>query len=130
MNQTCNRCGPAVLAAYRVDRDGELYLRRHCTNQLLPVLIAQGRNLPVGGMRSRPDLRSGTAPALRNLLLAGNASLPIPLPTQWKTSRHKRMLLMSPILVNRRGARDDNQSPLVPENGGGSASAAHRSPLR
>jgi hypothetical protein len=25
MNQTCDRCGPAVRAAYRVDRGGELY---------------------------------------------------------------------------------------------------------
>ena len=26
MNETCDRCGPAVRAAYRVDRDRELYL--------------------------------------------------------------------------------------------------------
>ena len=26
MNQTCDRCGPAVHAAYRVDRSGEFYL--------------------------------------------------------------------------------------------------------
>jgi hypothetical protein len=25
MNETCDRCGPAVRAAYRVTRDGELY---------------------------------------------------------------------------------------------------------
>ena len=24
MNQTCDRCGPAVRAAYRIDRGGEL----------------------------------------------------------------------------------------------------------
>lgn len=42
MNETCDRCGPAVRAVYRVDRDGELYLCGHCTNQLRPVLSAQG----------------------------------------------------------------------------------------
>ena len=33
MNETCDRCGPAVLAVYRVERDGELYLCRHCANR-------------------------------------------------------------------------------------------------
>jgi len=42
MNETCDRCGPAVRAVYRVDRDGELYLCGHCTNQLWPALSAQG----------------------------------------------------------------------------------------
>jgi hypothetical protein len=60
MNETCDRCGPAVHAAYRVDRSGaryrvdrsgvahrvdrssELYLCRHCTNLLRPALSAQG----------------------------------------------------------------------------------------
>jgi hypothetical protein len=42
MNQTCDRCGPAVRAAYRVHRGGELYLCRHCTNLLRPALCAQG----------------------------------------------------------------------------------------
>jgi hypothetical protein len=42
MNETCDRCGPAVRAIYRVDRGGELYLCRHCTNQLSPALSAQG----------------------------------------------------------------------------------------
>lgn len=42
MNQTCDRCGPAVRAAYRVHRGGELYLCRHCTNLLRPALSAQG----------------------------------------------------------------------------------------
>ena len=36
MNETCDRCGPAVHAAYRVDRSGELYLCGHCTNRLGP----------------------------------------------------------------------------------------------
>ena len=42
MNQTCDRCGPAVRAAYRASRGGQLYLCRHCTNQLRPALSAQG----------------------------------------------------------------------------------------
>ena len=41
-NEACDRCGPAVRAAYRVDREGELYLCGHCTNQLSPALSAQG----------------------------------------------------------------------------------------
>lgn len=42
LNQTCDRCGPAVRAAYRVHRDGELYLCRNCANRLWPALSAQG----------------------------------------------------------------------------------------
>jgi hypothetical protein len=42
MNQTCDRCGPAVRAAYRVNRQGELYLCRHCTTRLWAALSAQG----------------------------------------------------------------------------------------
>ena len=36
MNESCDRCGPAVRAAHRLDRDGELYLCRHCTSRLTP----------------------------------------------------------------------------------------------
>ena len=42
MYETCDRCGPAVYAAYRVDRSGELYLCGHCTNLLRPALSARG----------------------------------------------------------------------------------------
>lgn len=45
MNQTCDRCGPAVRAAYRVNRSGELYLCRHRLNSFWPALIAQGWNV-------------------------------------------------------------------------------------
>ncbi len=45
MNETCDRCGPAVSAAYRVDRSGELYLCGHCTNRLGPALSTQGWNI-------------------------------------------------------------------------------------
>lgn len=43
VNETCDRCGPAVSAAHRVRRGGgELFLCRHCTNSLWPALFAQG----------------------------------------------------------------------------------------
>ena len=46
MNQTCDRCGPAAYAAYRVDRGGELYLCGHCTNLLGPALWSSGTSRP------------------------------------------------------------------------------------
>jgi hypothetical protein len=42
VNQTCDRCGPAVRAAYRVGRQGELYLCRHCASHHWSALSAQG----------------------------------------------------------------------------------------
>ena len=45
MNQTCDRCGPAVRAAYRVDRGGELFLCRRCLNIFWPALSARGWNI-------------------------------------------------------------------------------------
>lgn len=42
MNETCDRCGPAVRAFYRVYRTGELYLCTHCVNRLWPSLWEQG----------------------------------------------------------------------------------------
>jgi hypothetical protein len=42
VNETCDRCGPAVRALYRVARRGELYLCGHCARQLWPALSAQG----------------------------------------------------------------------------------------
>jgi len=42
MNQTCDRCGPAVRAVYRAARDGQLYLCGHCATQLKAALRAQG----------------------------------------------------------------------------------------
>jgi ribosomal protein S27AE len=57
MTQTCDRCGPAVRAAYRVDRSGELYLCGHCLDMFWPALLAQGWNI----RRVRPRL--DTVPA-------------------------------------------------------------------
>jgi hypothetical protein len=42
MNETCDRCGPAIRAVYRVTRNGELYLCGHCAKRLWPALSAQG----------------------------------------------------------------------------------------
>jgi hypothetical protein len=42
MNQTCDRCGPAVRASYRVERTGELFLCGHCASRHWSALSAQG----------------------------------------------------------------------------------------
>src|SRR5262249_60541928 len=42
MNETCDRCGPAIRAAYRVNRVGELYLCGHCASRQWRALSAQG----------------------------------------------------------------------------------------
>jgi len=58
MNEICDRCGPAVRAVYRVDRDrvGELYLCLHCTSRLWKALSAQGWVIwPVGGHSLAPQ---------------------------------------------------------------------------
>ena len=43
MNETCDRCGPVVRAAYRVDPGWRLCLCRHCASRLRPTLSAQNR---------------------------------------------------------------------------------------
>jgi hypothetical protein len=42
MNEACDRCGPAVLAAYRAHGRGELYLCGHCSSRLRGALCEQG----------------------------------------------------------------------------------------
>jgi hypothetical protein len=42
MDETCDRCGPTVRAAYCVQLTGELYLCAHCANRLWPALWSQG----------------------------------------------------------------------------------------
>lgn len=60
MNQACDRCGPAVRAAYRVNRgEGELYLCRHCTTQARAALSAQGWTIwPTGQNPLIPQVAS------------------------------------------------------------------------
>jgi hypothetical protein len=52
MSETCDRCGPAVLAPYRAHRDGELYLSGHCANRLWPALTAQGWSIWLANLRA------------------------------------------------------------------------------
>jgi hypothetical protein len=42
MNETCDRCGPATGAVYRVNRIGELYLCGPCASRQWRALSAQG----------------------------------------------------------------------------------------
>lgn len=62
MNETCDRCGPAVRAAYRVVRAGELYLCRHCTSRLRPALTAQGWSISPTGHDTPPLAAATTIP--------------------------------------------------------------------
>ena len=56
MNETCDRCGPAVRAVYRVEGAGELYFCLHCTSRLWKALSAQGWVIwPVGGLVLAPQ---------------------------------------------------------------------------
>jgi len=52
MNETCDRCGPAVLAAYRLERHGELYLCRDCASHHWPALAAEGWTIWVASERA------------------------------------------------------------------------------
>lgn len=42
MDESCDRCGPAERATFRVARDGELFLCAFCTKWLWHALTAQG----------------------------------------------------------------------------------------
>jgi hypothetical protein len=80
MKETCDRCGPAVAAVYRVERHVELYLCGHCTNRLWAALFAQGWTIwPAGehaiapqanecsgasGQRTRRGRGSGGSPRI------------------------------------------------------------------
>ena len=60
MNETCDRCGPAIRAAYKVDRVGELYLCGHCATRHWPALSAQGWTFwPLGVHAIAPQARTG-----------------------------------------------------------------------
>ena len=52
LTQTCDRCGPAVRAAYHVRRKGELYLCRHCAHRLWSALAEQGWTIWLIGERA------------------------------------------------------------------------------
>jgi hypothetical protein len=49
MSETCDRCGPAIRAAYRIKGQGELYLCGHCASRQWAALSAQGWTIwPLG----------------------------------------------------------------------------------
>jgi len=83
MNETCDRCGPAVRAAYRVTRDGELYLCRHCASQLWPALSAQGW-ASTAALRAAGRTRAGPWSAPWSAIGAPWAGLPVLFMTQWR----------------------------------------------
>ena len=59
MNQTCDRCGPTIGAAYKVDRAGELYLCGVCASRHWPALSAQGWTFwPLGVLALAPQARA------------------------------------------------------------------------
>ena len=60
MNETCDRCGPAVAAAYRVDRASELYLCGHCASQHWQALLAQGWTFWPLGVRALAEHANAT----------------------------------------------------------------------
>ena len=63
MNETCDRCGPAVRAAYRASRGGQLDLCGHCASRLGPALSAQGWAIwPVAAAVISPGLPSPAKP--------------------------------------------------------------------
>lgn len=56
MNETCDRCGPAVRAAYRVEGHGELCLCRHCACRLWESLTEKGWTIwPVSDLALAPQ---------------------------------------------------------------------------
>ena len=60
MGETCDRCGPAVRAAYRVARTGDLYLCRMCASRLWKALAAQGWTFwPLGVHAIAPQALAG-----------------------------------------------------------------------
>jgi hypothetical protein len=63
MNETCDRCGPAVRAMYRAGRNGELYLCGHCVSQLRQALSAQGWTIrPAGEQAFGPGASQQSPP--------------------------------------------------------------------
>jgi hypothetical protein len=63
MNETCDRCGPAVRAMYRLDRNGELYLCSHCASKLRQALSAQGWTIrPTSEQALGPDASRQSLP--------------------------------------------------------------------
>ena len=59
MAEACDRCGPAVRAAYRVEGAGELYLCGQCASRHWRALSAQGWTFwPLGVHELAPQARA------------------------------------------------------------------------
>ncbi len=62
MNETCDRCEPAVRAAYRINRAGDLYLCGPCATRQWRALSAQGQTFwPLGVHALAPQASAGPA---------------------------------------------------------------------
>ena len=60
MNETCDRCGPAVRAGYRVNLAGELYLCGPCATRHWRALSTQGWTFwPLGMHALAPQASAG-----------------------------------------------------------------------
>jgi hypothetical protein len=58
MNETCDRCGPGVVAMYHVYRERELFLCGHCLNRFREALYSKGWDIwPIGNHALRPPVR-------------------------------------------------------------------------
>jgi hypothetical protein len=127
MNEACDRCGPAVRAMYRADREGELYLCGHCANRLSPALSAQGwsigsigehalapRRAGNGGERIRAG-RHGTAETRADLILADELSIEAygrHFETQVHRGRIRQLLYASYLHLARAGAGLADAGPI------------------
>ena len=70
MNETCDRCGPAVLAAYRLERHGRLYLCRDCAGRHWPALAGEGWSIWVACERALAPQAAPPSTAERTPALA------------------------------------------------------------
>jgi len=62
MTETCDQCGPAVRAGYRVHRVGELYLCGPCATRHWRALSAQGWTFWPLGVHALAPQASAAAP--------------------------------------------------------------------
>lgn len=119
MNEACDRCGPAVCAMYRAEREGELYLCGHCANRLSPALSAQNWSIRLTGEHALAPRRAGngdeqvrvgwrrTAEARADLILADELSIEAygrHFKTQVHRGRIRQLLYASYLHLARAGA--------------------------
>jgi len=101
MNETCDRCGPGVSAVYRVDRKGELYLCRHCTNQLwrnCPLKAGTSGSFPIAS--SQAGIAGIDSSAMRTL------AVPCSPPRERRPATHLAAAAAAPSLHNVTGPQE------------------------